>query len=250
MGSLLVGASVAIGLGMSLNIPTIPVHHLEGHLLSPMLTEQIDYPFIALLVSGGHTSIVHVENYRSYRVLGSTLDDSVGECFDKVAKLMGLPYPGGPEIEKLARDGKEDAYQFPRPMLHVKSLDLSFSGLKTAVKTVWDNEQHTENVRNNIAASFQAACGDVLARKLTIACQKYKVNRAVIVGGVSANQYLRATISDAAEAINCRIIFPSLKYCTDNAAMIALCGWLHLENRSRSDIDFRVRSRWNLEDLN
>jgi len=224
LGALLIGESFAQGISSALNIPLIPINHLEGHLMSPVMEfPEIKVPYICLLVSGGHSMIVDVKDRGDYKILGQSQDDAVGEAFDKVGKLLGLPYPGGPHIERLALKGNPKAYDFPRPMMHSDNLDLSFSGLKTSVLyTVRDIDDLTDKVKADIAASFQQAVIDVLTKKIKKAVELSGRSEVIIAGGVAANKALRAAIKDLENTINIRVYYPSLKYCGDNAAMMPL----------------------------
>ncbi|WP_395007847.1 tRNA (adenosine(37)-N6)-threonylcarbamoyltransferase complex transferase subunit TsaD [Undibacterium sp.] len=258
-GALLVGASVACGLGLALDKPLIGIHHLEGHLLSPLLASQPpEFPFIALLVSGGHTQLMRVDGVGKYGLLGETLDDAAGEAFDKSAKLLGLDYPGGPAISKLALSGDPLVHQFPRPMLHSKDLNFSFSGLKTAVLTAVKKypEALTENDKANVARGFVDAIIDVLVAKCQTAMKQTGLKRLVIAGGVGANQQLRAALNAAANSANPKkrfqVYYPELEFCTDNGAMIAFAGALRLQaypELASKNYSFNVRPRWPLHEL-
>ena len=246
-GALLVGAAVGRSLAFALQKPAIGVHHMEGHLLSPMLEEAApDYPFIALLVSGGHTMLVKVEAFSHYTLLGQTLDDAVGEAFDKTAKLMGLNYPGGPEISRLAEQGDAKRFVMPRPMTDRPGLDLSFSGLKTHVRTLYQSREDPQADKADIAAGFQQAIIDTLVIKCKRAIKQTGIQRLVIAGGVSANQQLRKQMADKLPA---EVFYPRHDFCTDNGAMIAYVGWLRLKHGFASDLSFDVRPRWSLEEL-
>jgi len=254
-GALLVGASVACGLALALQRPLIGIHHLEGHLLSPLLAaEPPEFPFVALLVSGGHTQLMRVDGIGRYELLGDTLDDAAGEAFDKSAKLLGLGYPGGPAISRMADFGDPGAYQLPRPMLHSKNLDFSFSGLKTAVLTLV--RQHPGNVcyqdQANIARAFVDAVVEVLTTKCLAALRQTGLHRLVIAGGVGANAQLREALNAAARQRGFRVYYPELEFCTDNGAMIAFAGALRLQanpDAATHDYAFNVRPRWPLEEL-
>jgi len=254
-GALLVGASVACGLALALQRPLIGIHHLEGHLLSPLLAaEPPEFPFVALLVSGGHTQLMRVDGIGRYELLGDTLDDAAGEAFDKSAKLLGLGYPGGPAISRMADFGDPGAYQLPRPMLHSKNLDFSFSGLKTAVLTLV--RQHSGNVcyqdQANIARAFVDAVVEVLTAKCLAALRQTGLRRLVIAGGVGANAQLREALNAAARQRGFRVYYPELEFCTDNGAMIAFAGALRLQanpGAATHDYAFNVRPRWPLEEL-
>jgi len=254
-GALLVGASFACGLGMALNKPVLGVHHLEGHLLSPLLASQPpEFPFIALLVSGGHTQLMRVDGIGAYQLLGETLDDAAGEAFDKSAKLLGLPYPGGPEISRLAEFGNPGVFTFPRPMLHSKDLNFSFSGLKTAVLTVVKNQTANicEQSKADIARGFVDALVDVLVAKCVTAMKESGLKRLVIAGGVGANRQLRAALNAAAAKRRFQVYYPELEFCTDNGAMIAFAGAMRLKKNpaaATQDYGFNVRPRWPLHEL-
>ena len=254
-GALLVGASIANGLALALGTAVLGVHHLEGHLLSPMLSKNApEFPFVALLVSGGHTQLMRVDGVGEYTLLGETLDDAAGEAFDKSAKLLGLGYPGGPAISRLAEHGDPSVYALPRPMLHSKNLDFSFSGLKTAVLTLVKNHpgELNENDKANIARSFVDAIVDVLVTKCQTALKETKLKRLVIAGGVGANAQLRAALNAAASKKHFQVFYPELELCTDNGAMIAFAGALRLQrdsNAASHDYGFTVKPRWPLHEL-
>lgn len=254
-GALLVGASVACGLALALNKPILGVHHLEGHLLSPLLaSDPPEFPFVALLVSGGHTQLMQVDGIGRYTLLGETVDDAAGEAFDKSAKLLGLGYPGGPAISRLAEFGDPTAYKLPRPMLHSKNLDFSFSGLKTAVLTLV--KKHPANIceqdKANIARAFVDAIVEVLVAKCIDALKQTGMKRLVIAGGVGANAQLRAALNAAAQKKRFRVFYPELQFCTDNGAMIAFAGAQRLARNPAAatrDYAFQVRPRWPLDEL-
>ena len=250
LGALLIGESFAQGLSTALKIPLLPINHLEGHLMSPVMEfPEIQTPYISLLVSGGHSMIVDVKERGNYEILGQSQDDAVGEAFDKVGKLLDLPYPGGPHIEKLALNGNPHAYDFPRPMMHSDNLDLSFSGLKTSVLyTVRDIENITEEIKADIAASFQQAVIDVLTRKIKKAVEVSGRSDVIIAGGVAANKALRFAIKDLENLLGIRVFYPSLKYCGDNAAMIAFVGSLRSSDKIETKSSY-VRARWPLNEL-
>ena len=250
VGALLVGENFAQGLSFSLGVPLININHLEAHLHAPKIDPSIDldYPFITLLVSGGHTMIVQVNNLGDYELLGETRDDASGEAFDKVSKLLGLGYPGGPEIQKAAKNGNPSSFSFPRPMIQDKSFDMSFSGLKTAVLYATKEIDKTDKkIICDIAASFQSAITDVLVHKLILSAENKKIDCIVLAGGVAANDELRKKVSEKAKAKNIRTIYPQLKYCTDNAAMIAYLGSLKASDRSFA-LESKVRARWPLQE--
>ena len=253
-GALLVGASVASALGYALGKPAIGVHHLEGHLLSPLLADpRPEFPFVALLVSGGHSQIFDVEGVGRYRLLGDTKDDAAGEAFDKTAKLLGLGYPGGPALSKLAETGRDRSVSLPRPMLDSGDLDMSFSGLKTAVVTLVRREGAADRLddarRADIAREFQHAVVDVLVAKALAALDVAGRMQLVVAGGVGANRELRARLVAAVDARGGRVFFPDLEFCTDNGAMIALVGALRLAHAVPTDYAFSVRPRWDLATL-
>ena len=258
-GALLVGASVACSLGLASGKPVLGIHHLEGHLLSPLLAADAPaFPFVALLVSGGHTQLMRVDGVGQYTLLGETLDDAAGEAFDKSAKLLGLGYPGGPAISRLAEFGDPTVYKLPRPMLHSKDLNFSFSGLKTAVLTVVKNHQEKvianicEQDKADIARGFVDAIIDVLTAKCLTALKHTGLKRLVIAGGVGANQQLRASLDAAAAKKHFRVYYPELEFCTDNGAMIAFAGALRLQinpQAAQYDYSFNVRPRWPLDEI-
>jgi N6-L-threonylcarbamoyladenine synthase len=253
-GALLVGASVASGLGFALGKPVIGVHHLEGHLLSPLLSEPAPaFPFVALLVSGGHSQLVLVAGVGRYRLLGDTLDDAAGEAFDKTAKLLGLPYPGGPALARLAEAGRDGAATLPRPMQDSGDLDMSFSGLKTAAMTLVHREAGAAGLslqrRADIAREFQHAVVDVLSDKAWRALAATGLRTLVVAGGVGANRELRTRLLSEAAARGAAVYFPDLEFCTDNGAMIALAGALRLAQAQTADYAFSVRPRWELSEL-
>jgi N6-L-threonylcarbamoyladenine synthase len=246
-GALLVGASTANALGFALGKPVIGVHHLEGHLLSPLLADpKPAFPFVALLVSGGHTQLYGVRGVGDYALLGDTLDDAAGEAFDKTAKLLGLPYPGGPALARLAERGRRGAVTLPRPMKDSGDLNLSFSGLKTAVLTLARREPSTEQRNADIAREFEDAVVDVLVAKSLAALDETGLARLVVAGGVGANHTLRERLRGAAAARGAEVFYPELQFCTDNGAMIALVGALRLQQGAASDYAFTVHPRWDL----
>ncbi len=256
-GALLVGASVAASLAFALGTPAIGIHHLEGHLLSPLLSAPApNFPFVALLVSGGHTQLMEVEGVGQYKLLGETLDDAAGEAFDKTAKLLGLGYPGGPALSKLAERGHPTRFVLPRPMLNSGDLNLSFSGLKTAVLTLVQQNGGAaamdEQTMADIARAFQEAIVDVLAAKSQAALQKTGHCQLVVAGGVGANRQLREKLSGEASQSAMKVFYPPLELCTDNGAMIAFAGALRLRQtevkRCASALPFTVKPRWDLAD--
>ncbi len=255
-GALLVGISVAHAIGYALGIPVIGVHHLEGHLLSARLADpKPEFPFIALLVSGGHTQFMRVDDFGKYTLLGETLDDAAGEAFDKTAQLLGECYPGGPAVSRLADEGRPGAVDLPRPMLHSKTLDMSFSGLKTAVLTAVTKAENPEDpvFRRNLARGFVDAVVEVLVTKAMRAVKITGIKRVVVAGGVSANKQLRAGLLDAAKRRGVTVYFPPLNLCTDNGAMIAVAGLARLEKMNEAErraallrYGFTAKPRWPL----
>ena len=249
-GALLVGASVANALAFALGVPAIGVHHLEGHLLSPLLEKPAPaFPFIALLVSGGHTQLFAVHGVGQYALLGETQDDAAGEAFDKTATLLGLSYPGGPALARLAEHGRAAAVALPRPMLASGDLNMSFSGLKTAVLTLARREPATEQRKADIAREFEDAIVDVLVAKSLAALDTTGFTRLVVAGGVGANRTLRRRLVESATAQGAQVYFPALEFCTDNGAMIALVGALRLAAGAPTDYAFTIRPRWELASL-
>ena len=254
VGALMVGATLARGLARGWGIPALGVHHMEGHLLAPMLEDDApEYPFVALLVSGGHTQLVRVDGLGEYKMLGESLDDAAGEAFDKAAKMLGQPYPGGPHIARLAESGDRDRFEFPRPMVNRPGLDFSFSGLKTyTLNTVAEHggkDGVDEQTRADIACAFQSAVVDTLIIKCRRALQQEELTRLVIAGGVSANTELREGLSRALQKIGARVYYPAPLYCTDNGAMIAFAGCQRLVAGERDADNAPVRARWPMEEL-
>lgn len=247
-GALMTGAVMARSLAWAVNCPAIGVHHMEGHLLAPMLeAEPPPFPFVCLLVSGGHTLLVRVDGVGRYRVLGESVDDAAGEAFDKTAKVLGLPYPGGPHLSRLAEQGNATAIRLPRPMLNRPGLDFSFSGLKTAAIT--ELRQNPDLSHADLAASFQAAVVDVLLAKCQRALKQENLKTLVISGGVGANRVLREQARQTLEELGGRAYYPRLEFCTDNGAMIALVGALRLAAGERDDLAVSIQPRWSLESL-
>jgi N6-L-threonylcarbamoyladenine synthase len=246
-GALLVGAAVATGLGMALERPVVGIHHLEGHLLSPLLAEpRPEFPFVALLVSGGHTQLMRVDGVGRYTMLGETQDDAVGEAFDKTATLLGLDYPGGPALARLAEGGDAKRFTFPRPMIASGDLNFSFSGLKTAVLTRVRGLGAGAQAGPDLAASFQEAIVDVLAVKCLAALESEGLDRLVVAGGVGANSRLRARLTAGANERGAKVFFPPLRLCTDNGAMIAFAAALKFPEGNTSSASFPVFPRWDL----
>ena len=250
VGALLVGAAAARSLAWGLDLPAIGIHHMEGHLLAPLLEDEAAKPpFVALLVSGGHTQLVDVKSLGDYRLLGETLDDAAGEAFDKTAKLMGLPYPGGPQLAALAEVGTPGKFKFSRPMTDRPGLDFSFSGLKTQVLLAWKASDQSEQTRADIARAFEEAVVDTLAIKCERALDAAGCNALVVAGGVGANKRLRAKLQAMAEKRGGRVAFPRPALCTDNGAMIAYAGALRLQAGERTDLGVHVTPRWDMATL-
>jgi N6-L-threonylcarbamoyladenine synthase len=250
IGALLAGASVARSLAWSLDIPAIGVHHMEGHLLTPLLEPNPpDFPFIALLVSGGHTQLVRVEAIGRYEILGESVDDAAGEAFDKTAKMLGLGYPGGPEIAHLAEEGHAGRFAFPRPMTDRPGLDFSFSGLKTHTRVTLDGTKGTRRDKADIAAGFQEAVVDTLVIKARRALRQTRLTRLVVAGGVSANRLMREKLGNMARKEGYHVYFPRLEFCGDNGAMIAYAGCQRLLAGYREPPEIAARPRWPITDL-
>ncbi|MFU8821668.1 MAG: tRNA (adenosine(37)-N6)-threonylcarbamoyltransferase complex transferase subunit TsaD [Gammaproteobacteria bacterium] len=250
IGALLVGACVGRSLAWTWGVPAVGVHHMEGHLLAPMLESPApEFPFIALLVSGGHSMLVEVAGLGRYRVLGETLDDAAGEAFDKTAKVLGLGYPGGPALARLAEQGGPGRLRLPRPMLNRPGLDFSFSGLKTAVITGIRKLALDEQAKADVAWEFQEAIVDTLVGKSLRAVEETGIRRLVIAGGVGANRRLRTRLAEAAQGVGAEVFYPRLEFCTDNGAMIAYAGMLRLAAGETAASSIEARARWDLETL-
>ena len=260
IGALLVGSSVGCSLAWALDLPSVEVHHMEGHLLAPLLDDdnQPEFPFVCLLVSGGHSMLVDVKAVGEYSILGDTLDDAAGEAFDKTAKLLGLGYPGGKVLSEMATHGDKSRFKFPRPMLNRPGLDFSFSGLKTAVRIAYMKEiekpeyneyRDKDSLIKDIAASFQEAIVDTLVKKCQRAIKQTNYKALVIAGGVSANTELRLQLSQLDKKLRIKSFFPELKYCTDNGAMIAYAGAMRLMNEQNKNNIIKAYPRWSLESL-
>ncbi len=250
IGALLVGAALGRALAFALERPAIGVHHMEGHLLAPLLEENAPQPpFVALLVSGGHSQLVEVRGIGDYVLLGDTLDDAAGEAFDKTAKLMGLPYPGGPHLAKLAQQGRPDAYVFARPMTDRPGLEFSFSGLKTQVLLAWQQSDRSEATRADIARGFEEAVTETLAIKCERALDQTGLRRLVVAGGVGANRRLRERLAELATRRGLQVCFPRLEFCTDNGAMIAFAGALRLAAGAHEPAAIRAQPRWDMATL-
>lgn len=252
IGALMTGALFGRALAYGLGVPAIGVHHMEGHLLAPLLGEDVAFPFVCLLVSGGHTMLVRADAVGQYEILGESIDDAGGECFDKAAKMLNLPYPGGPNVARLAEGGDKNAYQLPRPMLH-KGLDFSFSGMKTAVHNLIKDTPNSDLdpvVRANIAASFQHAVVDTLVKKCVRALKQTGLKRLVIAGGVSANTELRESLGRELAKLNAKVHYAPKELCTDNGAMIAYAGFCRLQAGQSDDLSVTCVPRWDMQTLN
>lgn len=249
-GALLVGAAVGRSLAWAWKRPAVGVHHMEGHLLAPMLeADPPSFPFLALLVSGGHTLLADVQGLGCYRTLGESVDDAVGEAFDKTAKLLGLGFPGGPAVARVALNGRPGRFRFPRPMTDRPGLDFSFSGLKTAVLTATQQHELDEQTVADIAHAFQEAAVDTLIIKCERAIAETGHRSLVVAGGVGANALLRERLAERAAALGARVYYPRLAFCTDNGAMIAYAGTLRLRAAQQEPLQFEARPRWSLESL-
>jgi len=250
IGALLVGASLGRSLAFALQVPAVGVHHMEGHLLAPLLEENPpEFPFVALLVSGGHSMLIEVAEIGRYRLLGETLDDAAGEAFDKTAKLMGLGYPGGPALARCAKEGNSGLYQFPRPMTDRPGLDFSFSGLKTHTRNLWQAHSTEPTAREDIAAGFQLAVVETLEIKCRRAMQQTRSKQLVIAGGVGANLALREALKKSGEKHGWSVSYPRIAFCTDNGAMIALAGYYRLQAGHREPERIFARPRWPMDEL-
>ncbi len=249
-GALLVGAMIARSLAYAWNVPALGVHHMEGHLLAPMLEERVpEFPFLALLVSGGHTQLIQVNGIGDYQLLGESIDDAAGEAFDKTAKLLGLDYPGGAALSRLAEQGNPNRFVFPRPMTDRPGLDFSFSGLKTFAANTVAQYPQDQQTRCDIAYAFQAAVVDTLAIKCQRALTQTGLKRLVIAGGVSANKQLRQRLAELMEKLGGEVFYPAPQFCTDNGAMIAYAGFLRLKAGEQTGLAVEVRPRWKMSDL-
>ncbi len=250
IGALLVGASLGHSLAFALGIPAVAVHHLEGHLLAPFLDcPELEPPFLALLISGGHTQLIEVKSLGSYQVLGESIDDAVGEAFDKVAKMLGLPYPGGPAVERLAAQGQSGRFRFSRPLTDRPGLDFSFSGLKTQVMNTLAKTSGSPEDRADIALAFQEAVAETLAIKCQRALRLTGLKQLVATGGVGANQCVRERLNQAVAQEGAKLFLPRLEFCTDNGAMIAFTGCLRLLSGEQEEEEIKAYARWPLEEL-
>ena len=250
IGALLVGSTLGRSLAWGWGIPAIAIHHMEGHLLAPLLEkEKPDFPFVALLVSGGHTILVDVKGVGEYQILGDSIDDAAGEAFDKTAKLLGLGYPGGPALAKLAQQGDSTRFHFPRPMTNRPGLDFSFSGLKTFAINTLQNHPSDEQTRADIACAFEDAVVDTLAIKCKRALAQTRYGQLVVAGGVGANEKLRQRLKELTANLGAQAFYPRLEFCTDNGAMIAMAGAIRLQANQRQGLAIDAKARWSLQDL-
>ncbi len=250
MGALMVGACVGRSLAYAWGVPAVEVHHMEGHLLAPLLEEEVpQFPFVALLVSGGHTLLVQVDGIGQYQELGESIDDAAGEAFDKTAKLLGLGYPGGPALSKLAEQGNPDRFTFPRPMVDRPGLDFSFSGLKTYARNTLEQHRDDPAIAADVSRAFEEAVADTLAIKCRRALRQCEMNRLVVAGGVSANRTIRHRLGEIAAAEGGAAYFPRLEFCTDNGAMIAFAGAFRLAAGEQAGLGIETRARWPLSEL-
>lgn len=250
LGALLVGSSVGRSLAYAWDIPAIGVHHMEGHLLAPMLEKNPPvFPFVALLVSGGHTQLISVTGIGEYQLLGESIDDAAGEAFDKTAKMMGLSYPGGPILAKLAESGSVGRFKLPRPMTDRPGLDFSFSGLKTAALTTWKKSDQTPQTQADLAYAFEEAVVETIAIKCRRALEQTQMKTLVIAGGVSANTHLRRRLTELVESYDAKVYYPRPEFCTDNGAMIAYAGCQRLLAGQQQDLDFSATARWPIHTL-
>jgi N6-L-threonylcarbamoyladenine synthase len=250
IGALLVGTATGQSIATALGVPALAVNHMEGHLLAPMLeTDKPSVPFVALLVSGGHSMLVEVRAIGEYRILGETLDDSAGEAFDKTAKLLGLGYPGGPALAKLAEKGNKERFSFPRPMTDRPGLEFSFSGLKTHTRNLWLNSKQDDQTRADIAAGFQQAVVDTMLIKCRRAMQQTRAQQLIVAGGVGANLSLRESLQKAGKKYGWKVTYPRLEFCTDNGAMIALAGCQRLMAGQHTGPVLKAFARWPLDQL-
>nr|BET44589.1 MAG: tRNA (adenosine(37)-N6)-threonylcarbamoyltransferase complex transferase subunit TsaD [Candidatus Aschnera chinzeii] len=250
INSLIVGTSIATSLALAWNIPSIPINHIEGHLLSPLLTNNLpNFPFVSLIISGGHTQLIYAASIGQYYILGETIDDAVGEAFDKIGKLLGLKYPGGPSLSLIARQGKYGRFKFPRPMIKDSTLNFSFSGLKTHATNIINNNTLNSQTIADIALAFEDAIIDILIIKSIQALNKTNNKRLVIVGGVSANEKLRKQMTISIKKINGNVFFTKPEFCTDNGAMIALAGMIHYKTNNINNENISIHARWPLTTL-
>jgi N6-L-threonylcarbamoyladenine synthase len=251
LGALLTGAAFGRALAWNLSVPAVAVHHMEGHLLAPMLEKPApEFPFLALLVSGGHSQLVGVEGLGAYEILGESLDDAAGEAFDKTAKLLGLGYPGGPALAKLAEQGVPGRFELPRPMCDRPGLEFSFSGLKTHVMTMINSNPDDPQTKADIARAFEEAVVDVMVIKCRRALKETGYKRLVIAGGVGANKRLRARLAEMGQSMGVQVFYPRIEFCTDNGAMIALAGYLRLKHGAQQqDLAIKCKARWPMAEM-
>lgn len=250
IGALLVGATLGRSLAWAWQIPAVAIHHMEGHLLAPMLEhDKPAFPFVALLVSGGHTLLVDVKGVGQYQLLGESIDDAAGEAFDKTAKLLNLGYPGGPALAQLATSGNPERFRFPRPMTNRPGLDFSFSGLKTYAINTWHNNQQDGQLRADIARAFEDAVVDTLAIKCKRALAQTGYRQLVVAGGVGANAQLRSRLKQLCSTLGAGVFYPRLEFCTDNGAMIAMAGMIRLQAGQQQGLAIEAKARWSLQDL-
>lgn len=251
VGALMTGAVFARSLAFAIGKPAIGVHHLEAHLLAPMLEEEKpSFPFLALLVSGGHTQLIKVAEFGQYELLGETIDDAAGEAFDKTARLLGLPYPGGPALARLANQGRSGQFKFPRPLLDRPGFDFSFSGLKTSARNVIQGQTNLDTqTKADIACAFQEAVVETLVEKCKRALVHTQLKHVVIAGGVGANLLLRKNLKKTADGLNVNVYYPRISLCTDNGAMVAYAGYLRLKLGQHDSLSVKVRARWPMEEL-
>lgn len=248
--SLLVGATIGYSLGFAWKIPVIPINHLEGHLFSIMLEKNFPkYPFISLIVSGGHTQLINVKNFNKYSILGESIDDSAGEAFDKIAKLLGIQYPGGSSLSKIAQKGKFGKFLFPRPLINKSGFDFSFSGLKSSVSRIIFKKKITKQTISDIAFAFEDAITDILTIKTKKALKKTKIKNISICGGVASNKILRKKMKTEMKKIKRKIFFPKIKFCTDNGAMIALVGLIRFKKKLIKKNHITIKPNWSLTEL-
>ena len=255
LGGLIVGTVFAKTMASVLKIPFIAINHLEGHALSVKLESDINFPYLLLLVSGGHTEFTIIKKFKKYKRIGTTIDDALGEAFDKTARLLNLGYPGGPEIEKYAKNGNPNKFEFPKPIINENNCDFSFSGLKSSIAQTVSGQRLTKKFKSDVSASFQKTIVDILEAKVKRAIQNFKTYskskkniHVVVAGGVAANKYIRKSLIDIESRENCHFLFPSMKLCTDNGAMIAYAGLMRYEAKLFNKLNFKPKPRWPLDE--
>ena len=255
LGGLIVGTVFAKTMASALKIPFIAINHLEGHALSVQLESKINFPYLLLLVSGGHTEFTIIKKFKKYKRIGTTIDDALGEAFDKTARLLNLGYPGGPEIEKCAKNGNPNKFEFPKPIINENNCDFSFSGLKSSIAQTVSRHRLTKKFKSDVSASFQKTIVDILEAKVKRAIQTFKTyskskknTHVVVAGGVAANKYIRKSLVDIESRENCHFLFPSMKLCTDNGAMIAYAGLMRYEEKLFDKLSFKPKPRWPLDE--